>query len=51
MLNCTGVLAILMGIWLIETAPCISEVGENVYRISFRTEDFLQRAMEEGHGL
>ena len=47
-LNHTGVMVILRGMWLIEMAPCISEVGVNVYGISFRSESFLRRAVEEG---
>ena len=47
-LNRTGVMAILRGMWPIEMASCISEVGVNVYGISFKFESFLSRATEEG---
>ena len=47
-LNRTGVMAILRGMWPIEMAPCISEVDVNVYGISFRSESFLKRATAEG---
>ncbi|XVE66002.1 hypothetical protein DITRI_Ditri08aG0046500 [Diplodiscus trichospermus] len=50
-LNRIGVLKILKGIWSIEMAPCIREVGRNLYTISFRSEECLRRAIEKGPSL
>ena len=47
-LNRIEVLAILQGIWSLKVAPCIWEVGDNIYRISFKFEEILRRAMDEG---
>ncbi|XVE62335.1 hypothetical protein DITRI_Ditri06bG0109800 [Diplodiscus trichospermus] len=47
-LNRNEVLKILRGMWSIEVAPCIEEKGNNVCRVSFKTEDHMRKAIEEG---
>ncbi|XWS10382.1 hypothetical protein CRYUN_Cryun39dG0072800 [Craigia yunnanensis] len=43
-----GVMAILRGMWLIEVALSICEVGLNTYGISFVSKEALRRAVEDG---
>ncbi|OMO71257.1 reverse transcriptase [Corchorus capsularis] len=47
-LNRRGVVSVLRGIWPLEIAPCIREVGDNLYGISFKTKKERDRALEEG---
>ncbi|OMO87082.1 hypothetical protein COLO4_20806 [Corchorus olitorius] len=47
-LNRRGVIRVLRGIWPSEVAPCIREVGDNLYGFSFKTEKERVRALEEG---
>ena len=46
-LNRRGALAILRGIWSLEVAPCIWEVGD-MYGISYKSEDIMNKVIEEG---
>ena len=46
-LNRIRVRVVLRGMWPIEMAPCISAVGENMYGISFKIEEFLRIALKE----
>ncbi|OMO83330.1 hypothetical protein COLO4_22586 [Corchorus olitorius] len=43
-----GVVSVLRGIWSTEVAPCVREVGDNMYGVSFRSEKEMNRANEEG---
>ncbi|OMP04194.1 hypothetical protein COLO4_09864 [Corchorus olitorius] len=47
-LNRWGVVRILRGIWPEEVAPCIREVGMNLFSISFRSEKKVEKALSEG---
>ncbi|XVE86499.1 hypothetical protein DITRI_Ditri18aG0038500 [Diplodiscus trichospermus] len=46
-LNRNGVLKILRGIWPKEIAPCIREVGHNLYGVLFIPKDHVRRAIEK----
>ncbi|OMO99608.1 hypothetical protein CCACVL1_03711 [Corchorus capsularis] len=47
-LNRRGVISVLRGIWPMDVAPCIREISDNMYGISFRSERERTRALEEG---
>ena len=46
--NRKGVLAILRGIWPVEVAPVISEVGNNKYGIAFKRNKLMIKTLDEG---
>ncbi|XWS65106.1 hypothetical protein CRYUN_Cryun05aG0062500 [Craigia yunnanensis] len=48
MVNRKGVLNILKGIWPVEVAPVISEVRSNKYGISFKINEVMEKALDEG---
>ncbi|XVE72136.1 hypothetical protein DITRI_Ditri11bG0014400 [Diplodiscus trichospermus] len=47
-LNRKGVLTILREIWSLELAPCNYEVRVDKFEISFKSEEIMRRATEEG---
>ncbi|OMO52011.1 reverse transcriptase [Corchorus capsularis] len=47
-LNRWGVVSILHSIWAEDVAPCIQEIGANMFGISFRSEKLRENALAEG---
>ncbi|OMO67492.1 reverse transcriptase [Corchorus capsularis] len=47
-LNRRGVVSILRGIWSEEVAPCIREIKENMYSISFKSEKEVEKVLMDG---
>ncbi|XWS10745.1 hypothetical protein CRYUN_Cryun38cG0024200 [Craigia yunnanensis] len=43
--NKRGVMTILRGIWPVETAPVICDVGKNKFGISFKIKEIRERAI------
>ncbi|OMO70992.1 reverse transcriptase [Corchorus capsularis] len=48
-LNRKGVKAILRNIWPETVAPCIREIGDNKYSISFKKQDAMERAIADAN--